>query len=206
MRSGRRPLNNSAHKADTQAVRSKVSWASLAGWRNRLSYMTPMREGQPRRQLAGRLLWSLPVEGHHRGGHAWFPRQLGAPPVADWRHVNLVRTPAYGFFEVVNDHLSGGPTNQAGNVRLGPDTHQSVRSVGDSTRSSPRIKRREARRHRPQPGFAPIVARSCQRKICVLKLPTRFSRVIHRFSTAGLGAVNRITAGVGAVALRPVIW
>jgi hypothetical protein len=68
--------------------------------------MTPMREGQPRRQLAGRLLWSLAIEGHHRGGHAWFPRQLGAPPVADGRHVNLVRTPTYGFFEVVNDHLS----------------------------------------------------------------------------------------------------
>jgi hypothetical protein len=39
---------------------------------------------------------------------------LSAPPVADGRHVDMVRTPTYRFFEVVNDHLSGGPTDCAG--------------------------------------------------------------------------------------------
>jgi hypothetical protein len=81
---------------------------------NRLGYVAAMRERQPRGQLAGRLLRRLAVEGHHRGGHPGFPRQLSAPPVADGRHVDLVRTPTYSFFEVVNDHLSGGPTDYAG--------------------------------------------------------------------------------------------
>ena len=180
-----------------QAVRSKGSRPALAGRRcNRLGYVAAMRERQPRGQLAGRLLWGLAVEGHHRGRHSRFPRQLGAPPVADGRHVDLVRTPTYRFFEVVNDHVSGGPTVCCGSVRLGPETRQTVRSAGDLTRPLQPIKRREARRRRPQPGFAPIVARSHQRKICVIKLPTRYSRVIHRFSTAGLGAVIWSRAGV----------
>ena len=108
-------LNNSTPQTDTQAVRSKVSRPALVGGRcNRLGYLAAMRKRQPRGQLAGRLLWGLAVEGHHRGGHPGFPRQLSAPPVADRRHVDLVRTPTYRFFEVVNDHLSGGSTDYAG--------------------------------------------------------------------------------------------
>jgi hypothetical protein len=95
-------------------VRSKLSRPALAGRRcNRLGYAA-MRERQPGGQLAGRLLRRLAVEGHHRGGHPGFPCQLGAPPVADGRHVDMVRTPTYSFFKVVNDHLSGGPTDHAG--------------------------------------------------------------------------------------------
>jgi len=98
-----------------QAVRSKVSKPDLVRRRcDRLGDVAAMRERQPRGQLAGRLLRRLAVEGHHRGGHPGFPRQLSAPPVADGRHVDLVRTPTYSFFEVVNDHLSGGPTDYAG--------------------------------------------------------------------------------------------
>jgi hypothetical protein len=98
----------------------------------------------------------------------------------------LVRTATYRFFEMVNGHGSGGPTDVFGNVRLGPGTRQSVRSGGDFTRSSRPIKRREARRGHPQPRFAPIVGRSCQRNFFVIRFPTTFSRPIHRFSTAGL--------------------
>ena len=179
-----------------QAVRSKVSKPDLVRRRcDRLGDVAAMRERQPRGQLAGRLLRSLAVEGHHRGGHPGFPRQLGAPPVAHGRHVDLVRTPTYSFFEVVNDHLSGGPTDYAG--MSGWDQTLTNQSGGrDFTPSSRPIKRREARRRCPQSGFAPIVARSRQRKICVIRLPTRFTRVIHRFSTAGLGAVNKLRASV----------
>src|SRR5688500_5750564 len=73
-----------------------------------------MRERQPRGQLAGRLLWGLAVEGHHRGRHARLSCQLSTPTVTDGRYVDLVRTSAYRFFETVNDHLSGGPTDYAG--------------------------------------------------------------------------------------------
>ena len=167
----------------------------VSGRCNRLGYVAAMRERQPRGQLAGRLLRRLAVEGHHRGGHPGFPRQLSAPPVADRRHVDLVRTPTYCFFKVVNDHLSGGPTDYAGMSGWDQTLTNPVRSGRDFTPSLRPIKRREARRRRPQSGFAPIVARSRQRKICVIRLPTRFSRVIHRFSTAGLGAVKKIRAG-----------
>jgi hypothetical protein len=71
-----------------------------------------MRERQPRGQLTGRLLWGLAVKGHHGGGHARLPQQLGAPPIADGRDFDLVRAPADVLFEVVNDHLSGGLTEQ----------------------------------------------------------------------------------------------
>jgi len=107
-------LNKKPSRAETQAVRSKVSRPALVGRCHRLGDVAAMRERQPRSQLPGRLLRRLAVEGHHRGGHPGFPRQLSAPPVADGRHVDLVRTPTYSFFEVVNDHLSGGPTDYAG--------------------------------------------------------------------------------------------
>lgn len=184
-------LNNSERKTDTQAVRSKPSRPALVGRRrNRLGYVAAMRERQPRGQLAGRLLWGLAVKGHHRSRHAGFPRQLGTPPIADGHHFDLVRPPADGFFEMVNDHLSGGPT-----MDVSSDPRRtlvaSVGSAGDFTRSSLPIKRREPRRRRRQPRCGPIVWRSCQRKKCAVSLPTRFSRVIHRFSTAGPGEVLR---------------
>ena len=73
-----------------------------------------MRERQPGSQLLDRLLRGLAVEGHHRGRHAGLPAKLGTPPVADGHHLDLVRTPANGFFEMLNGHLSGGPTFQSG--------------------------------------------------------------------------------------------
>lgn len=98
-----------------QAVRSQNSWPALRGrCCNRLGYVAPMRERQPRGQLAGRLLRRLAIEGHHGRGHAGLSGQLSTPSVADGRHVDLVRTPTYSLFKVVNDHVSGGLTECAG--------------------------------------------------------------------------------------------
>ena len=98
-----------------QAVRSKVSWSALAGRpSNRLSEMAAVRERQPLSQLAGRFLWSLSIEGHHRSGHAWLSGQLSTPPVTDGHHFDVVRTPTNGFFEKMNVHLSGGLTADTG--------------------------------------------------------------------------------------------
>ncbi len=72
--------------------------------------MATIRERQPRGQLPGRLLRSRAVEGHHGGRHAGFPCKLSTPPVADGRHLDVVRTPTNGFFEMFDDHLSGDLT------------------------------------------------------------------------------------------------
>jgi len=96
-----------------QAVRSKPSKRALVGGRcHRLG--AAVRERQPGSQLLDRLLGRLAVEGHHGGLHARVPSKLGTPPVADGHHFDLVRTPANGLFEMLNGHLSGGPTFQSG--------------------------------------------------------------------------------------------
>ena len=98
-----------------QVVRSKPSWPALVGVRgHRLGDVTAMRERQPGSQLLDRLLGGLAVEGHHGGLHARVPAELGSPPVADGHHLDLVRTPANGLFEMLNGHLSGGSTFQSG--------------------------------------------------------------------------------------------
>ena len=97
-----------------QAVRSKPSRPALVGRRERLSGVAAMRERQPGSQLLDRLLRGLAVEGHHGGLHSRLPLKLGTPPVADGHHFDLVRTPADSFFEMVNDHLSGGSTLRSG--------------------------------------------------------------------------------------------
>jgi hypothetical protein len=108
-------LNSLACQTDMQAVRSKASRPALVGRRsNRLSYVAAMRERQPLSQLAGRLLWGLAVERHHRGRHARLSSQLSTPPVTDGHHFDVVRTPADVFFEKMNDHLSGGLTADTG--------------------------------------------------------------------------------------------
>ena len=73
-----------------------------------------MRERQPGSQLLDRLLRGLAVERHHGGLHAGVPAKLSTPPVADGHDLDLVRTPADGLFEMLNGHLSGGPTFQSG--------------------------------------------------------------------------------------------
>ena len=75
-----------------------------------------MGERQPGRQLLDRLLRGLAVEGHHGGLHSRLPLKLGTPPVADGHHFDLVRTPADGFFEMLNGHLYGGRTFQSGTL------------------------------------------------------------------------------------------
>ena len=98
-----------------QAVRSNPSGpASVGGCGERLGRLAAMRKRQPGSQAAGRFLGGLAVEGHHGGRHARVSPELGTPPVADGHHLDLVRTPADSFFEMVNDHLYGGPTFRPG--------------------------------------------------------------------------------------------
>jgi len=136
---------------------------------NRLGPLAAVCERQPRGQLAGRLFWGLAVKRHHRGGHARPSTKLGSPPVADGRNLDQIRTPADGLFEMVNGHV--------GKVRL------KVRSVGDLTRLLRAIKRNGSRRRRPQPPSQAILGRSHRRKICAVRLSTRFSPSMHSFST-----------------------
>jgi hypothetical protein len=153
-----------------QAVRSKGLGPALDSRRGqRLRRLAAVCERQPRGQLAGRLFWGLAVERHHR---RWYPgraAELSSPAVADGRHLDLVRTPADGLFEMMNCHVW--------------DAGRDVSSVRDFTRLSSAIKRSGSRRRRPQPALLPIVLRSHQRKICGVRLSTRFSRGMHRFST-----------------------
>ena len=98
-----------------QAVRSKPPGpASVGRCGDGLGCLAAMRKRQPGRQLPCRLLRGLAVEGHHGGRHARVSAKLGTPPVADRHHFDLVRTPADSFFEMVNNHLSGGSTLRSG--------------------------------------------------------------------------------------------
>ena len=179
-----------------QGVRSKPWRPALVGRRcNRLGYVAAMRERQPRGQLAGRFLWGLAIKRHHRGGQTRFPRQLGTPPVADGHHFDVVRTPADGFFEMVNDHLSGGPTGCV-NAWFQPDVRP-VEGVGDFTRSSCSIKRREARRRRPQSEFWLIVVDPGKEKCALSGCAQDFHGTSTSFPQAGPGAVAVIPAGAG---------
>ena len=66
---------------------------------------TPMRQAEPVDQLLGRLVRRLAVEGHHGSRHTWSPKELGAPPIADGDHFDVVRAPADGLFEAMDDHV-----------------------------------------------------------------------------------------------------
>ena len=132
------PLHKLHKKTDTQAVRSKLSGSGSIGRRgNRLGHLAAMCERQPVRQPAGRFLRRLAVEGHHRRGHPRLPVKLGPPPVTDGHHFDLVRMPADSFFEMVNDHLSGGPTARSEvpvilrrrHVRSSEDDHEGASTM-----------------------------------------------------------------------------
>jgi hypothetical protein len=137
-----------------------------------LGCLAAVCERQPRGQLTGRLLWRLAVEGHHGGRHASGPAELRAPAIGDRRYLDLVRTPADSFFEMMNGHLG--------------DAGREVRSAGDFTRLSRAIKRNRSRRRRPQPPVRTIIQRSGQRKICGVRLSTRFALTMHRLCTEGI--------------------
>src|SRR5882672_8547066 len=68
-----------------------------------------MCQHQPLRQLPGCLIRRLAVERHHGGGHPRSTAQLGPPPIADGRDLDLIRAAANGFFEVMNDHVFASP-------------------------------------------------------------------------------------------------
>ena len=68
-----------------------------------------MGHRQPVRELLGGPIGGLAVERHHRRRHAGSAPQLGAPAIPDGRHLDLVRTPADGFFEAMNVHVFSCP-------------------------------------------------------------------------------------------------
>jgi hypothetical protein len=65
-----------------------------------------VRERQPAEELARRFIGRLAIKGHHGSRYPRSAAQLRPPPVADGRHLYLVRAPANGFFKVMNDHVS----------------------------------------------------------------------------------------------------
>jgi hypothetical protein len=67
--------------------------------------MAPVRQCEPLRELASRFIGRPAVKRHHGCGHPRRTPELCAPPVADGRHLDLVRTPANGFFEAMNCHV-----------------------------------------------------------------------------------------------------
>jgi hypothetical protein len=135
-------------------------------------------ERQPRGQLVGGFFRGLAVERHHRRGYASCAAELGTPTVADGRYLNVVRTPTDSFFEMMNDHV-------------GDVTGCDARNEGDFTRLSRGIKRNRSRRRRPQPRLGVILRRSHRRKISGVRLSTRFSRAMHRFSTTAASKTSR---------------
>ena len=63
-----------------------------------------MREGQPIRQLTGRLVRCLPIKGHHCGWNTGAAPELGPPSAAGGKGLNFVHAPADSLFEVVDRH------------------------------------------------------------------------------------------------------
>jgi hypothetical protein len=69
-----------------------------------------MRQRKPFGQLMGGLGRARPIERHHRRWHARAPAQLGTPPVADGRDLDVVHAPANGFFKAMDGHVCNGLT------------------------------------------------------------------------------------------------
>jgi hypothetical protein len=67
-----------------------------------------MRQREPFRELSGGLVRAGPVKRHHRRRHARAPAQLGTPPVADGRDLNVVHAPANGLFKTMDGHVCNG--------------------------------------------------------------------------------------------------
>ena len=68
-----------------------------------------MRQRKPFGELAGGLVRARAVERHHRRRHARASAQLGPPPVADGRDLDVVHAPANGLFETMNGHVCSDP-------------------------------------------------------------------------------------------------
>ena len=127
-------------------------------------------EGQPAEKLAGGFVWRLAVEGHHRCRHARSAAKLGAPPVADRRHLNLVRAAANDFFEVMNDHVCVCPKGLRAATILFASARRSSEATDEGTVHSAKS----------CGSFAPGAG-----KIFAVWFSTAFARVINSFSTAG---------------------
>ena len=65
---------------------------------------------EPVREMMGRIVGCLTVEGHHRRWHTRSAPQLRAPPIPYGRDFDLVHTPANGFFEAMKVHVFSCPS------------------------------------------------------------------------------------------------
>jgi hypothetical protein len=79
-----------------------------------------MRQRQPVSQLSRRFVRGGAIKRHHRCRHPGPPPQLRTPSVADGRHFDLVRAPANGLFESVNDHVVLSARNVCETIERGP--------------------------------------------------------------------------------------
>ncbi|HEY3057641.1 MAG TPA: hypothetical protein VGL99_01565, partial [Chloroflexota bacterium] len=130
-----------------------------------------MGQRQPAQELAGGFIRRLPVKGHHSGGHPGAAPQLRSPPVADGRHLDLVRTPANGFFEVMNDHVCV--------VRMGSGAATIIAAAARRSSEATREGRVHSRKRRG------LFARGAEINFAV-RFSTAFARVIHSFSTPSI--------------------
>src|SRR6187401_3624669 len=64
-----------------------------------------MRQHQPLREMSRRFVRRRSIERHHRRWKTRRATELRAPPVADRRDLDVVRTPANGFVEAMNCHV-----------------------------------------------------------------------------------------------------
>ena len=161
------------------AGRQVQSFVAALGGGRRLGRLATVCERQPGGQLMRSFFRGRPVERHHRRGYPSRAAELGTPAIADGRYLDVVRTPTDSFFEMMNDHV-------------GDVTGREASNEGDFTRLSRGIKRNRSRRRRPQPRLGVILRRSHRRKISGVRLSTRFSRAMHRFSTAAASKTSRV--------------
>src|SRR5437867_1469080 len=82
---------------------SDALYSGCAGGRCRGEALVGQR--QPLPHLAGGFIGRLAVKRHHGRRYTRAAAQLRPPPVADGRHLNLVRAPANGLLEMMNDHV-----------------------------------------------------------------------------------------------------
>ena len=131
-----------------------------------------VRKGEPLRQLPCGFVRRLTVERHHRRRHSRQPAKLRAPPVADRRDFDLIRTPADEFFESMHRHVavsaggvgsrgwilrrSTGDTSE-GDREGASDRSCTRRSCGDRRRKKSVLSGSPQDLHHPSTGFPQLV-------------------------------------------------
>ena len=166
-----------------------------------------MGQGQPLRQQPRGIVGGLAIERHHGGGNTGHAAQLGAPAVANRRHLDVIRAPADGLVKTMHSHVSGTSfpnRSHRGCARI-PIAFAGLRDYPQSTCRRPRgnpwgggglnstqppgaIKRRRSRRKRPQPIAALLHEGLLINIFLGGGFSTGFARGMHRISTSAVEA------------------